>query len=215
MKKTQFFWFVLIAILAVAAVLRLTSRRGEWSCQDGEWIKRGNPSASRPTSSCPHSFSESSSSSSSPSALLGGDRDEHGCLPSAGYSWCEAKDKCLRVWEESCEAAAAGSILAEASVSDPQPGQLVASPLVVQGQAKGNWFFEAKIPVRLTDAENKEIATIGGQAQGEWMTEGMVPFTATLEFATKATSGYLIIAKDNPSGLPSNEASISIPVRFK
>lgn len=37
--------------------------------------------------------------------LVGGDRDAHGCIPSAGYSWCEAKQKCLRVWEETCETA--------------------------------------------------------------------------------------------------------------
>jgi len=35
--------------------------------------------------------------------LVGGDRDEHGCIPSAGYSWCEPKQKCLRIWEEECE----------------------------------------------------------------------------------------------------------------
>lgn len=35
--------------------------------------------------------------------ILGGDRDEHGCIGSAGYSWCEAKQKCLRSWEEICE----------------------------------------------------------------------------------------------------------------
>lgn len=34
--------------------------------------------------------------------LLGGDRDSHGCIGSAGYTWCEAKEKCLRVWEEEC-----------------------------------------------------------------------------------------------------------------
>lgn len=34
--------------------------------------------------------------------LLGGDADEHGCIGSAGYSWCEEKQKCLRTWEESC-----------------------------------------------------------------------------------------------------------------
>lgn len=33
---------------------------------------------------------------------VGGDRDEHGCLVSAGYSWCEPKRKCLRTWEEAC-----------------------------------------------------------------------------------------------------------------
>lgn len=35
--------------------------------------------------------------------LPGGDRDEHGCIGSAGYSWCQPKQKCLRVWEEKCE----------------------------------------------------------------------------------------------------------------
>jgi hypothetical protein len=35
--------------------------------------------------------------------IIGGDKDEHGCLIAAGYSWCQAKQKCLRVWEESCQ----------------------------------------------------------------------------------------------------------------
>jgi len=35
--------------------------------------------------------------------IVGGDRDAHGCIGSAGYSWCEAKQKCLRTWEEPCE----------------------------------------------------------------------------------------------------------------
>jgi hypothetical protein len=39
----------------------------------------------------------------SPEQLIGGQRDEHGCLIPAGYSWCELKQKCLRTWEESCE----------------------------------------------------------------------------------------------------------------
>lgn len=34
--------------------------------------------------------------------LIGGDRDSHGCIGSAGYSWCESKQKCLRIWEEPC-----------------------------------------------------------------------------------------------------------------
>jgi putative hemolysin len=36
--------------------------------------------------------------------LVGNDADEHGCIPSAGYSWCEAKQKCIRPWEEECVA---------------------------------------------------------------------------------------------------------------
>ncbi len=35
--------------------------------------------------------------------IVGGDKDAHGCIPSAGYSWCEEKQKCLKVWEEDCD----------------------------------------------------------------------------------------------------------------
>ncbi len=41
--------------------------------------------------------------------IVGNDSDEHGCKASAGYSWCEAKGKCLRVWEEPCEGALTGA----------------------------------------------------------------------------------------------------------
>jgi hypothetical protein len=37
-----------------------------------------------------------------PDQTVGGDRDEHGCIGSAEYSWCEDKKKCLRPWEEPC-----------------------------------------------------------------------------------------------------------------
>ncbi len=37
--------------------------------------------------------------------LVWNDRDEHGCIASAWYTWCEAKQKCLRLWEETCEEA--------------------------------------------------------------------------------------------------------------
>lgn len=35
--------------------------------------------------------------------LVGNDRDEHGCIGTAGYEWCAVKNKCLRSWEEPCE----------------------------------------------------------------------------------------------------------------
>jgi len=39
-----------------------------------------------------------------PNEVVGNDRDEHGCIGSAGYTWCEVKKKCLRTWEEPCSA---------------------------------------------------------------------------------------------------------------
>lgn len=35
--------------------------------------------------------------------MVGNDRDKHGCIGSAGYSWCESLNKCIRIWEEKCE----------------------------------------------------------------------------------------------------------------
>lgn len=34
--------------------------------------------------------------------MVGNDKDQHGCIGSAGYTWCESKLECLRTWEEEC-----------------------------------------------------------------------------------------------------------------
>lgn len=34
---------------------------------------------------------------------IGVQKDAHGCIASAGYSWCEAKQKCLQASKESCQ----------------------------------------------------------------------------------------------------------------
>lgn len=34
--------------------------------------------------------------------LVGNNRDSHGCIGSAGYTWCELKSRCLRTWEDPC-----------------------------------------------------------------------------------------------------------------
>lgn len=37
--------------------------------------------------------------SSTPQEPIGGERDAHGCLPAAGYLWCERTQNCERSWE--------------------------------------------------------------------------------------------------------------------
>lgn len=34
--------------------------------------------------------------------IVGGDVDEHGCIPSAGYQWCDSLQVCYRDWETEC-----------------------------------------------------------------------------------------------------------------
>ncbi len=98
----------------------------------------------------------------------------------------------------------------------PFPDSVVASPLKVSGLARGTWFFEASFPVKLVDEVGNLIVQGHAQADGEWMTENFVPFQATLNFsAPTVATGYLVLEKDNPSGLVENAEEIRIKVRFK
>jgi Immunoglobulin-like domain of bacterial spore germination len=100
-------------------------------------------------------------------------------------------------------------------VQAPQPGALVQSPLRVTGEARGTWFFEASFPVTLLDSQGRPLVQTHAQARGEWMTEAFVPFESELSFATPATeTGTLVLAKDNPSGLPEHADELRVPVRF-
>lgn len=100
-------------------------------------------------------------------------------------------------------------------VDSPRPGDVVASTFTVEGEARGNWYFEATFPVELRDDAGKILVQTYATAQGEWMTENFVPFSAEVTFDPEAAkSGKLILRKDNPSGLPENDALVEIPVRF-
>ncbi len=100
-------------------------------------------------------------------------------------------------------------------VNNLLPGQEIKSPLVVSGEARGFWFFEASFPVKLVDAEGKVLGQTIAQTTGDWMTESFVPFEATLAFATTTSAaGELILQKDNPSGLPEHDDELRIPVKF-
>ncbi len=52
----------------------------------------------------------STSTAATTSLIVGGDKDIHGCIGSAGYSWCAVKNKCLRPWEEKCIATSTSCI---------------------------------------------------------------------------------------------------------
>lgn len=100
-------------------------------------------------------------------------------------------------------------------VSTPRPNQTIQSPLVIEGEARGFWFFEADFPVKLLDGNGNLITQGIAQAQSDWMTEDFVPFQAEIEFDIPETEkGTLILEKDNPSGLPKNADELRIPVRF-
>lgn len=137
----------------------------------------------------------------------------------AGYPVQESYPRVCRTPEGQSFTEDIGNSLEKADLvraTSPQPGAVVASPLTVRGEARGNWFFEASFPVRLYDSAGNVLATGIAQAEGEWMTTEFVPFTATLTFvAPPNEEGKLVLEKDNPSGLPENADEMHFPVRFR
>lgn len=100
-------------------------------------------------------------------------------------------------------------------VMSPEPHAVVSEEFTITGEARGWWFFEASFPILLLDADGKEIGRALGEAQEEWMTEDFVPFRATMRASFGgAEEGMLVLQRDNPSGLPDNDAEIRIPLRF-
>lgn len=90
------------------------------------------------------------------------------------------------------------------------------SPFVLSGIAWGTWFGEGSFPYQLLDSDGSLLTEGEVKAQGEWMTSGYVAFSEEITFTKKpkGTVGLLVFKRDNPSGLPENDASTTIQVRF-
>ncbi|MFA6257878.1 MAG: Gmad2 immunoglobulin-like domain-containing protein [Candidatus Paceibacterota bacterium] len=102
-------------------------------------------------------------------------------------------------------------------VALPKPNDVIKSPLVIKGEARGNWFFEASFPIKLINSEGKEVPLSQGyiMTAENWMTTDFVPFEQAITFPLqKAGKGKLILMKDNPSGLPQFEDELVIPISF-
>jgi hypothetical protein len=98
----------------------------------------------------------------------------------------------------------------------PFPGAVTGKSFTVKGRARGTWYFEASFPVEVLDKNGKRLTIIPAQAQGEWMTTEFVPFSVAVSVpSTYIGPATLVLHKDNPSGLPQNDASISFPITIE
>lgn len=100
-------------------------------------------------------------------------------------------------------------------VYSPHGDEKIVSPLAVIGEVPGSWSFEANFPIKLLNGNGKVVAQTSAQILGNWMTDKLVPFSAKLSWTTQETgTGTLVLVKDNPSGIASNNDTVSIPVKF-
>lgn len=102
------------------------------------------------------------------------------------------------------------------NISNPRPTETVTSPLEIQGEARGSWFFEAQFTATLLDEDGKSLGQGIMTATDEWMTEEFVPYTGEIVFEKpKGKRGRLILEKNNPSGIAEKDNSLIVPVMFK
>ncbi|MEX0917317.1 MAG: Gmad2 immunoglobulin-like domain-containing protein [Candidatus Paceibacterota bacterium] len=105
-------------------------------------------------------------------------------------------------------------------ISSPRPGSAVESPLTIEGEARGYWYFEATFPVVVTDWNGQIIGEGYVEALDEWMTEEFVPFQGEITFnisqiqGNYSERGTLILQKSNASGLPEHDDVLEIPIEF-
>ena len=196
---------IILIILFAWAFLRFIIGGFEdgWICdkEKGEWIKHGLPSAPKPTEPC-------------------------GEVKIENFKECvDAGNSIMESYPRKCSDGDnmyiedIGNELEKIDIiriNTPRPNQVINSPFVIKGEARGIWFFEGDFPVVLTNVDGIIIAQGFVTAQSEWMTEEFVEFKGTLEFEKPSDSdnGTLILRKDNPSDLPEYDDELEIPILF-
>lgn len=112
--------------------------------------------------------------------------------------------------EEPVTAEAASEV--SVTVSAPASGARVTSPLVVEGTAPGDWYFEAQFVGQLRAADGTVLAEAPARAQEDWMTEAPVPYRAEFTFSvTQDTPATIVLQEDMPAD-DANPREVTIPV---
>lgn len=199
--KKKIIILIIVLVVAGIAFFLLRGEEDTWLCVDGEWVKHGVPNAPKPTEGCGEKKIE----------------NFQDCA-NAGYAVMESYPRQCRTPDGKNFTEDIGNELEKMDlirINDPRPNQEVISPINIEGEARGFWFFEADFPVKLLDGGGNVLASKYVTAQGEWMTENFVPYEGLLEFnVTEETDAILVLEKDNPSGLPENDDELRIPIHL-
>ena len=174
-------WFLLALIPVAAIFVRVLSPTGTWECYNGEWVKRGRPGTAQPITPCrpiDNSFGELIASAES-------------VLESFNSGTATAEASKFTTSEKEAPA-----IILQA----PKAGDFISSPLAVTGLAPADWFYRGELFITLEDSERQVIARhFGSRQPGSTTVPNYYSFSAWIDFETDASTGYLVVHKNNLS----------------
>jgi hypothetical protein len=97
-------------------------------------------------------------------------------------------------------------------VDSPHIGETVPSTIIVRGEARGSWFFEASFPLQVRDPDNNKVGQGFAMTTDDWMTTEFVPFEGKVIVENYSGPATLVFLKDNPSGLPELDDAVEFPI---
>lgn len=98
------------------------------------------------------------------------------------------------------------------TVTTPASSARVTSPLVVEGTAPGDWYFEAQFVAQLRSADGALLAEAPALAQSDWMTEAPVPYRAEFVFTVTADTPATIVLQEDMPADNAQPREVTIPV---
>ena len=121
--------------------------------------------------------------------IIGGEKDSHGCLIGAGYSWCDEKQKCMRIWEENCtiENVTASNTTLMVLTEYDAIAAANSSVCMIEGNVSGKPLYSEKqgiwwVPINYTKKKMEGCTALcavekeGGAARTVWSCSGPLPY---------------------------------------
>ncbi|MFZ5500993.1 MAG: hypothetical protein ACOY58_03660, partial [Candidatus Micrarchaeota archaeon] len=102
--------------------------------------------------------------------LVGNDSDEHGCIGSAGYSWCDTLQECVRSWETPCPMTEADAL----GIARENCDAVVATD-AMYNEDSDTWWFGMDVD---QPGCNPACVVFGnGSAEVNWRCTGVIVYT--------------------------------------
>lgn len=85
------------------------------------------------------------------------------------------------------------------TLTTPAPGARITTPLLAEGSAPNDWYFEAQFPAQLIGPDGAVIAEAPALARSDWQVAGEVPFGVEMAFSVDAeTAATFVLQEDMP-----------------